>query len=173
MPSRRVVAELLSTYSMLLGLSGHRTHDIRLGQALRMAGAAIVLAASQGVVFRLFGVGVPIERIVPGSLLIVLTWFVCTAIFVVPRDRRARSIATNLNIASFWIAVTVFLVSAAYVLFPEGNKESLRVVFVTTTLPIFVVAHMLQARFNWRWKLFLILALCLTNGLLAWRAVLI
>lgn len=170
---RSMVVELLSTYAMLLGLSGRHTHDIKLGQALRMAAAAIVLAATVSVVFRLFGFGVPIERIVFGSLFIVLTWLVGTAILVVPEGRRSRSIAMNLNIASFWIAVTVFLVSASYMFFPEARQESLRVTFVTTLLPFSIVIHMSRTRFNWQRKLLLIVALWLTNGLLAWQAVLI
>ena len=171
--SRVIASELLSTYATLLGLSQRGVHGVELGRALRMAGGAVSLAAVEGWLFGLFGYHVPVERIIPISVLIILTWLVCTAIFVVPERRRSESIAMNLNIASFWLAVTVFVISAAYVLFPQGNDESLRVAFVMVLLPLFVVAHVLRTHFLWQRKIFLIVALSVTNGLMAWRAVLI
>lgn len=175
MPHIRLVLEgFLSRYVTLLGLPIDGTSEINLRESLRYAASAILLVSIE-IAFISQVSSEAIMEIIQCAFLIILLWIVSSSIVILNANRsKSRLIAININVASFWLAVTSFFILLALFLIPDGDvgsKESVRQVFVVLFILIFVPLHILRCRIPWTRKAIYIPALWLTNGYLAWIAV--
>ena len=175
MPPRWLGIEgLLSKYVTLLGLPIDGTSEINLREALGYAASAILLVSIE-IAFIAQVSSEVMMKVIQCAFLIILLWIISSYIVIFDNNRsKSRLIAININVASFWLAVTSFLILLALFLIPDGDvgsKESVRQVFVVFFILILVPLHVLRCRIPWTRKAIYIPALWLTNGYLAWIAV--
>ena len=171
----QVAERLFNTLIKALGLSESEAKDRRLRQALGGAAAAVVLAASTSSIFRLFGFQVPIARVVPGGLLILIGWVILTVAYSRLKDAPSelpRLLTVHLAIASSSLTATLFLIILAYFVFPMESAESERLLMMLL-LPPLVVTHGFGFRAGLKRKTIIVLVLLLTNGSLALWSVMI
>ena len=166
---------LLSRYVTLLGLPIDGNIEINLRESLGYAVSAILLVSIEIAFISQVSSEVMVE-IIQCAFLIILLWIVSSSIVILNANRsKSRLIAINVNVASFWLAVTSFFVLVALFLFPDegdlGTKISVRRFFVVAIILISVPIHILRCRITWTRKAIYIPALWLTNGYLAWIAV--
>ena len=138
-----------------------------LNDSVRAAAVSISLAtllAAQGFLFSPeLGSGTAVEM-AGSSLVLVLAWMAITAI-VAKADRRAVMLARNLSVVSFWIAVTLVLVSVAELLFPDPLDRAIRLGSVWVALLILVPLHMFR-NMNFGRALLMTTALWFSSGAL-------
>lgn len=77
------------------------------------------------------------------SLVLVLVWMAATAILS-PAASRKVSIARNLSVVSFWIAVTLVLVLGVELVFPSPLDRAIRLYSAWAMLVILVPTHMFR-----------------------------
>ena len=99
------------------------------------------------------------------SLILVLVWMFTTAVFT--KVERGLRIARNLNVLSFWIAVTLVLVLAMERVFPGPLDRAIRLLSVSVVLLVFVPVHMFR-NLPISSALPMTLVLWLSTGALAW-----
>ena len=107
------------------------------------AATAISLAGLEGLVL-LANDGRRTALVIGGfSLALVLVWMAVTAV-VTTVERRGLTIARNLSVVSFWIAVTLVFVLAVEFLFPGPFNRAIRFLSVSVVLLILVPVHMFR-----------------------------
>ncbi|MDD9997089.1 MAG: hypothetical protein OXQ89_05030 [Rhodospirillaceae bacterium] len=117
-----------------------------LKDSVRAAAVSVTLAtllAGQGLVFSPDLRGSTALEMAGSSLVLVLAWMAISAIMA-KGDRRAVTMARNLSVVSFWIAVTLVLVSVAELLFPDPLARAIRLGSVWVALLILVPVHMFR-----------------------------
>ena len=176
MPFRKLDLEgLLSRYVTLLGLPIDGNIEINLRESLGYAASAILLVGIEVAIISQHSSEVIME-VIRCAFLIILFWVVFSSIFVSNATRnKSRLIAINVNVASFWLAVTSFFVLAVLFLFPDGGdvgtKTSVRRFVIVAIVLVAVPIHILRCRIPWTRKAIYVPALWATNGYLAWIAV--
>ena len=138
-----------------------------LKDSVRAAAISITLAtllAGQGLVFSPDHGSSTALEMAGSSLVLVLAWMAITAI-VAKADRRLVTMAQNLSIVSFWIAVTLVLVSVAELLFPDPLARAIRLGSVWVALLILVPVHMFR-NMNFGGALLMTMALWFSSGAL-------
>ena len=103
------------------------------------------------------------------SLVLVLIWMAVTAV-VGKVDRRRLTIARNLSVVSFWIAVTLVLVIAVGLVFPDPLDRAIRLASVWGALLVLVLVYVIRIRLSVGPAALMILALWVSAGGLAWLA---
>ena len=101
------------------------------------------------------------------SLVLVLVWMAVTAV-VTRVERRGLTIARNLSVVSFWIAVTLVFIFAAELVFPNPLDRAIRLLSVSVALLVLVPVHMIR-NLPVGAALRMTLALWFSTGALAWR----
>ena len=139
-----------------------------LKDSLKAAAISVTLAtilAGRGLVFSPdLGSSTALEM-AGSSLVLVLAWMAVTAI-VAKADHRAVTMARNLSVVSFWIAVTLVLVSVAELLFVDPLDRAIRLVSVLVALLILVPVHMFRNMTSGRASIMTVV-LWLSTGALA------
>lgn len=146
--------------------------ELDLKDSVRAAAVSITLAtllAGQGLVFSPnLGNSTPLEM-AGSSLVLVLAWMAVTAI-VVKADRRRVTMARNLSVVSFWIAVTLVLISITELLYSDPLDRAIRLMIVWVSLLIFVPLHTFR-NMTLGPALLITIALWFSLGILGWSFV--
>lgn len=133
--------------------------------ALKSAAVSIALASLPGLAFLVNHGSRPALEIGGFSLVLVLVWMAMTAVLS-KAERRQLTIARNISLISFWIAVTLVFVFAMELVFGDPLDRAIRLLSVLGLLLVFVPVHMFR---NLRVGLALpmTLALWISTGALA------
>ena len=163
MAKSALVQAVLDAYIGLLT----QPFDQDLKASKRVAAAAITLPLLPGLTLANDGSRTAAE-IGGFSLVLVLAWAASPAIFGKP-ERKELTIARNLSVVSFWIAVTLLFVILVEVIFSNPLDRAIRLLAVLGALLVFVPVHVFR---NFHVGLALLIpALWLSMGLLAWRVI--
>ena len=111
------------------------------------AATAISLAGLEGLVLLANDGGRTALQIGGFSLALVLVWMAVTAV-VTTVERRGLTIARNLSVVSFWIAVTLVFILAVEFLFPGPFNRAIHFLSVSVVLLILVPVHMFRNLFT-------------------------
>ena len=165
MPRTKVVQEILNAF---LGLFTQPfEQDLR--ASVTAAATSISLAGIEGLVL-LVNVGSRTALNFGGaSLVLVLVWMAVTAI-VTSVDRRGLTIARNLSVVSFWIAVMLVFVFAAEFVFPDALDRAIRFLSVSVVLLVLIPVHMIR-NLPIGVALRMTLALWFSMGALVWMVI--
>lgn len=138
-----------------------------LRDSLTAAATAITLAGLESLAFLPHGAS-RTPTIVSSSLLVVLVWMAITAV-ISNRERIALTMARNLSVVSFWIAVTLVLVLAVGYIRADAHDSAIRFLVVTCVLFVLVPVHVFR-NLPLRSAMPMTVALLLSTVTLAWLA---
>ena len=132
------------------------------------AATAISLAGLEGLAFLVNGGARTALEIGGFSLVLVLLWMAVTAV-VTRIERRPLTLARNLSVVSFWIAVTLVFVLAVGLVNSDPLARAIRLAIVLSALLVFVPVHMFR-NLPLGAALWMTFALWFSTGALAWTA---
>lgn len=139
-----------------------------LGDSVRAATMAIVLAAGlQAWISSSSSGGYGAQDTAVSSLVLVLVWMATTAV-VSGIDRRRLTMARNLSLLSFWIAVALVFILAAKTSFRESSDLLKPVGTVSVALLVLVPVHLLRS-LPFGLALRMTVALWFSMAFLVWR----
>lgn len=138
------------------------------GAAVRAAAVSIVLVGLGGTLIFAADGGALALDLSSSALVLVLFWIVVTSIVSV--KHRARMLARNLSVLSFWIAATVALVLSVNLLFPRDLDRDIRFWSCVGALMVLVPFHLTRSGYGWA-SVWMTLLLWLSTGTLAYRAI--
>ena len=156
--------KLIQTYLHLLTLPFDE-QDLDINYSITAAVTAICLAGSEGGILWTLK-NIPIYTITWISLLIILTWMVLTAIFVAQKKKLVY-ISLHLNLASFWLVVTILFLAISFAVFPEDQDITPRRALIISGLLICVPIHLWRCGFGLLRKILYVIALLLSNSWIA------
>ena len=168
MPRVEAIQGVLSAFAGLFT----QPFEQDLNTALKSAAVSISVTSLQGLAF-LVNHGGPTALEIGGvSLILVIAWMTMTAILT-KAERKQLTIARNISVVSFWIAVTLVFVFSIELVFSDPLDRANRLLSVLCLLLVFVPVHMFL---NFRnlgvgLALMMTLALWLSTGALAFRII--
>ena len=164
MPKMNAVETVLSAF---LGLFTQAfRQDLR--ASLAAAATSVCLAAALQSVALFGNFGTDTAEFAGTSLILILVWMAATAIFT-EAHRVALSIARNLSVIAFWIAVTLVLTLAVTKVFPEDDPGR-RLIVVSVLLVLTIPVHLFR-NLPFTSALRMTVAVLASTTILVWRIV--
>ena len=139
MPKLEAIQGVLSAFAGLFT----QPFDQDLNAALKSAGMSISLASLPGLAFFANHGSRTALEIAGFTLVLVLMWMAMTAILT-KAEHRKLTIARNLSVISFWIAVTLVLVFAMELVFGNPLDRAIRLLSVLALLLVLVPIHVFR-----------------------------
>ena len=167
MPKIEVIQEVLSAFAGLFT----QPFEQELNAALKSAAMSIVLASLPGLRILVNHGGDRALEMGGDSLVLVLCWMAFTAVFS-KADSRRLTIARNLSVVSFWIAVTLVLALVAELVFTDPLDRAMRLISIWALLLLLVPVHVFRnSRLPRLTALLMTLLLLLSTGVLTYRTI--
>lgn len=161
------IQEVLSAFAGLFT----QPFEQELNAALKSAATSIVLASLPGLRILANHGGGPALEIGGDSLVLILCWMALTAVFS-KAESKGLTIARNLSVVSFWIAVTLVLALAAELVFTDPLDRAMRLISICALLLVLVPLHVFRnSRLPRLTALLMTLLLLLSTGALTYRAI--